>query len=114
MGGHIPKIILDRALSPQARWSEHGEFNEVTPQDAGLHQDLVGLLSDGTKLKENVEELVSLSIIHNKASTDGLQTYSCESELARTLYDQNRAYWIHRAFELCCYVFPRDQILESS
>jgi len=114
MGSHIPKIMLDRALSPQARWSEYGEFVEVTPQDAGLHRDLVDLLSDETKLKQDVEELISQSIIHKEVSADSLQTYTCQHEPARILYNQNKVYWIHRAFELCCYVFPRNQILESS
>lgn len=113
MGDHIPKVILDRAISPQPRWSEHGEFCEVTPHGAGLHRDLVDLLSDDAKLKQSIKKLISLSIIC-EVSRDGLQTYTCRDEPARVLYDQNRAYWIHRAFELCCYVFPQSQILDSS
>jgi hypothetical protein len=113
MGDYIPKVLLDRAISPQPRWSEHGEFCEVTPHDAGLHQDLVDLLSDDAKLKQRIEELISLSIIC-EVSRDGLQTYACRDEAARVTYDQDRAYWIHRAFELCCYVFPQSQILDSS
>jgi hypothetical protein len=114
MGNYIPKLMVDRAVSPQARWSEHGEFEEVTPQDAGLHQDLVCLLSNEAKLKQHIEELISQSMIHKERSTGGLQTYTCRYELGRNAYDQNKAYWIQRGFELCCYVFPRDQILESS
>ena len=30
MGNYIPKLMVDLAVSPQARWSEHGEFEEVT------------------------------------------------------------------------------------
>ncbi|KAH8674440.1 hypothetical protein BGZ60DRAFT_404034 [Tricladium varicosporioides] len=114
MGSHIPEIVLDRALSPQARWNESGEFDEITIQDAGLHEDLVDLLSDRTKFKRNVEGLVSQSMIHKEISRGGFQTYTCQCELARISYEQNRAYWIHQAFDLCCYIFPRSQILEPS
>lgn len=114
MGNCIPKLILDRAVSPQARWSKHGEFEKVTPRDASLHWDMVDLLSDETKFKQDVEELVSRSVIHKEGSGADPQTYTCQSEPARTMYHQNKAYWIYQAFELCCYVFPRDQILESS
>jgi hypothetical protein len=47
----MPKIMLDRALSPQARWSEHGELKEITLRDASLHQDLVDLLLNRTRFK---------------------------------------------------------------
>ncbi|KAG9240414.1 hypothetical protein BJ878DRAFT_483873 [Calycina marina] len=113
MGDHIPKVVLDRATSPQPRWSEHGEFCEVTPHGAGLRGDLVDLLSDDAKLKQSIENLVSLSII-SEVSKDGLQAYTCRDKPARVSYNQNRAYWIHRAFELCCFVFPRSEILDSS
>ncbi len=113
MGDHIPKVMLDRAISPQPRWSEQGEFCEVTPQDAGLHRDLVDLLSDNAKVKQSFEELISLPII-SEVLRDGLQAYACRDEAARVSFDQNRAYWIHRAFELCCHVFPQSQILDSS
>lgn len=64
IGNYIPKLIVNRAVSPQARWSEHGEFEEVIPQDAGLYQDLVCLLLNEAKLKQHIKELVSQSIIH--------------------------------------------------
>ena len=114
IGSHIPKVMIDRAMYPQARWSEHGELDKVTPYDAGLHGDLVNLLSNVTELQQCIEELISLSIISSKVSSEGLQTYTCQYQPAQILYDQNRAHWINLAFELCCYVFPRDQILESS
>lgn len=113
MGDHIPKVMLDRAISPQPRWSEQGEFCEVMPHDAGLHPDLVDLLSDDAKLKQSIEELISLSVL-TEGSRDGLQGYACRDEAARVSFDQNRAYWIHRAFELCCHVFPQSQILDPS
>jgi hypothetical protein len=37
MGNYILKLIVDRVVSLQARWSEHSEFEEVTLQDAGLY-----------------------------------------------------------------------------
>jgi hypothetical protein len=113
MGDHIPKVILDRAMSPQPRWSEHGEFCEVTSHDAGLHRDLVDFLSDNMKLKQSIKELISLSRI-SEVSKNDFQTYTCQDESARVTYGQNKEYWIHRAFELCCYVFPQSQILDSS
>jgi hypothetical protein len=82
MGTHIPKIMLDRALSLQARWSEYGEFDNITLQEAGLYKDLVDLLLDKTKLIQDVKELVSRSILHIEGSTDGSQTYTCQHELA--------------------------------
>ncbi len=114
MGNHIPKLIFDRAITPQARWSEHGEFEEITPQDAGLHRDLVCLLSNEARFEWHIEELVSQSIIYKERSITGLQTYTCQYEPGRDVYNQNKIHWIQLGFELCCYVFPRDQILESS
>jgi hypothetical protein len=81
--------------------------------DASLHRDLVDLLSDDARLKQSIEELISLSVL-SEVSRDGLQAYACRDETARASFDQNRAYWIHRAFELCCHVFPQSQILDSS
>jgi hypothetical protein len=48
------------------------EFEEVTPQDAGLYQDLVCFLSNEAKLKQHIEDLVSQSIIHKERLTGGL------------------------------------------
>ena len=114
MGSHVPKIILEYAQSRRARWSELGEFEEVAPQDVGLHKDLVDLLSDATKLTQDIEELVLRSILYIEGSPNRPQTYICHDEPAQNEYYCNRAYWTDRAFEMCCYVFPRDQILESS
>lgn len=100
MGGYDPEIIIDRVLSGPARWSERGEFYRTTPRNAGLHEDLVALLSDTADLKQILRDL--------KASTN----YH-ELEQARKFVDWDRAYWNHRALELCCYVFPRDNLLES-
>jgi hypothetical protein len=114
MGGHVPKIMLGRATCPQQRWSEYGEAREITQHDAGLHQDLLDLLSDRTKLNRTIERLSSLSIISEEASTDGTICYVCRCESARSSYEQNKARYIHQAFELCCYVFPRKRSGDSS
>ena len=71
MGNHIPKVMLDRAISPQLRWSEHGEFCVVMPYNAGLYQDLVDLFFDDAKLRQSIEKLISLSVIC-EVSRDGL------------------------------------------
>jgi hypothetical protein len=107
MGGRVPKIMLDRATSSQQRWGECGEAREITQHDAGLHQDLLDLLLDRTKLYQTIERLISLSIISEEASTDGMIHYVCRRESARSSYEQNKARYIHQAFKLCCYVFPR-------
>jgi hypothetical protein len=107
MGGHIPKFMLERAISQQ-RWNRLGVIHETTPQNAGLHAHLRDLLSDGRKLWQAVERLVSLSVIRVEES-DGMETYICGWESAQFPYGQNRSYWIHQAFELFCYGFSHNQ-----
>ena len=62
MGGYIPKVLLDRAKSPQKRVGECGEMYEVTLRDTGLHQDLVNVF-DATILERSIEGLISHSAI---------------------------------------------------
>ncbi|KAG9227954.1 hypothetical protein BJ875DRAFT_8287 [Amylocarpus encephaloides] len=63
-------------------------------------------LSDHTKLNQSIEKLISASII-NKGSRDGHQTYNCQDDSTRVLFERNMEYLVHRAFELCCHVFSR-------
>jgi hypothetical protein len=114
MGGRIPKFMIDRANSSQQRWTEHGDVLEVKLQDAGLHQELMDLLSDRTEFTRNIERLLSLSIIEVEVSTDSMESYVCQCEGARIFYDRNKVNWIRRAFELCYYVFPRRKAGEAS
>ena len=107
MGGHIPKFMLKRAISQQ-RWDRLDVIYETTPQNASLHEYLRDLLSDGRKLWQAVERLVSLSLIDVEES-DGMKTYICGWESVQFSYVQNRSYWIHRAFELFCYAFSCNQ-----
>ena len=111
MGGHIPKFMLERAISQQ-RWNKLGVIYEIIPQDVSLHAHLRDLLSDGKKLWPAVDQLISLSVISEEES-DGMETYVCGWESAQLPYVQNRSYWIHQAFELLCYAFPSNQTEHS-
>lgn len=111
MGGHIPKFMLERAIS-QRRWNRLGVIYETVPQNASLHAHLRDLLSDGKKLWPAVHQLISLSVTGVEES-DGMETYVCGWESAQLLYVQNRSYWIHQAFELLCYAFSRNQTENS-
>lgn len=106
MGGHIPKIFLDRAACPQQRIDKGGEQYDVTPHSAGLDQDLVHLL-DATKLKQSIEHLISLSKISVQDTA-----YVCQDESGREFFEQFRDYWIRQAFMLCCYVFLRSPCID--
>lgn len=107
MGGRIPKFMLERAVS-QPRWNSFGVIYDNTPQNADLHAHLRDLLSDGRKLQQAIERLVSLSVISMQES-DGMETYICGWESAQFSYVQNRSYWIHQAFVLFCYAFSHRQ-----
>ena len=101
MGNRIPNILLDRATRPQRRINMRGELYEITPQYAGVDENLARLL-DGTKLKHIIDHLSSLSLITLQDTA-----YVCQDETSRILVEQSKHYWIHQAFMLCCYVFPR-------
>jgi len=111
MGGYIPKVLLDRAKSPQKRVGECGEMYEVTLRDTGLHQDLVNVF-DATILERSIEGLISHSAIGLQESDR--EVYFCRDKSAQTLFEQSKDYWIHQAFTLLCYVFPRNPIIEAS
>ena len=83
-----------------------GEIYEATSHHAGLDHDLVRLL-DATRLKQGIEHLISLSIIGEEESV-----YVCQDGSARVLFEQSREYWICQAFMLCCFVFPRNPIID--
>ena len=87
---------------------EHGGLYEVTPRDAGFDQDIVDIL-DANTLRHNIEHLISLSVL----TVEDLD-YVCEDESSRIPFEQSRDHWIHQAFKLCCYVFPRSPIIDSS
>jgi hypothetical protein len=108
MGSHIPKVLLDRATCPQRRINKHGEIYEVKLHDTGLSQDLINLL-DATTLRQSIGSLISLSIISVQESV-----YICQQESARISFEQSKGYWIHQAFTLCCYVFPRSPMIDPS
>jgi hypothetical protein len=108
MGGRIPKLLFDRATCPQRRMNEYGSFLEVTPCHTGLRQDIVDLL-DPNRLKHSIEHLISLSIITVEDSA-----YICEDESAHISFEESKGHWLHQAFRLCCYVFPRSPIVDSS
>jgi hypothetical protein len=112
MGGRVPKIMIDRATSPQRRLSESGDAFEFQPHNAGLHQDLVDILSDREELLRGIERLILLSTIAVETSSDVIGFYTCQCESAQISFDLDPASWTHRAFELCCYVFPRNRAIE--
>jgi len=112
MGGHVPKAMLERAVSPQQRWDRHGVEHGTTPQHAGLNANLRELLSDERKLRQAIERLLLLSVV-GVEELDGMETYICRWESAQFPYDRTRSYWIHQAFEIFCYAFPRSQIEHS-
>jgi hypothetical protein len=107
MGGRVPKLMIVKAISPQQRRNDHGEVFEIQPINAGLCQDLGKVLSDGPRLMQGIERLALHSTIQVETSSEGIEDYVCRRESARVSYDQDRIYWITRAFELCCYVFPQ-------
>ena len=95
MGGHIPKIFLDRASYPQRRIDKDGKQFEVTPHCAGLDQDLIDLL-DAKTLRQSIEHLISLSTINVQGTA-----YVCQDESARELFEQSREFG---SVELSCFV----------
>ena len=112
MGGHIPKVMLERAVSPPHRWDRHGMEHQTTLQHCSLNLHLRELLSDDSRLWQAIERLLLLSVISVEES-DGVETYICEWGSAQFPCDQTRAYWIHQAFEIFCYAFPRSQTEHS-
>ena len=112
MGGYVPKVMLERAVSLQHRCDRHGMEHETTLQHGSLDAHLRELLSDEKKLWQAIERLLSLSVI-NLEEWDGVETYICGWESAQFPYDQSRAYWIHQAFGIFCYAFPRGQTEHS-
>ena len=86
MGDRVPKVLLDRAICPQRRIDLRGELYEVTPQIAGVDQDLVRLLDD-TELKRIIDHLVSLFLISLQDTV-----YVCQNESTRILFEQSKVY----------------------
>ena len=101
MGGPIPRIFFDLASYTQQRFDKDGKQYEVTPHYTALDQALVHLL-DATKLRQNIEHLISRSTISVQGTA-----YVYHDDSARDLFERSREYWIRQAFMLCCYVFPR-------
>ena len=61
---NISETMLDRACSPQKRWSRTGEMLELAPIDAGLNSGLVALIKDEVAFDDAIEKLLSFSLIH--------------------------------------------------
>ncbi len=107
MGGHVPKFMLERAIS-QWEYARLDVMYETVPQNAGHRVHLRDLLSDGKTFWQAVERLLSRSVIDVEES-DGMETYTCRWESAQFEFVQNSPYWIHQAFELFCYASHLNQ-----
>ena len=114
MGGQVPKVLIDRATTPQKRLGEKGEIRELAPGEAGLDRNLASLLSNKSRLQQSLDRLVSCSVVGQEESMNGLTSYVCYCDSTRVAFGQDTCYWMHRAFELLCYVFPRSEVIDPS
>jgi hypothetical protein len=110
----IPRILFERARSPQFRWTESGCQVQLTALQAGLDQQLIDLLLDDARLARTIHELNRLS----KLSTPMTGPWYCSvdsslsMELCQSLSEQIRGEWRVKLLNWICFVFPRDQFWE--
>ncbi|MCJ1422368.1 hypothetical protein MMC29_000248 [Sticta canariensis] len=106
--GAIPKLMLDRALSPQKRWNEYGVEYQIDPRNARLESHLKVLLLDSDGLWQVLEHLVSIAAVGVEKLNDMEEVYFCGSTSAEYLNSEERTCWVEQALWLFCYVFPRN------
>lgn len=106
--GALPKLVLERALSPQERWNEYGVKYQIEPRDAQLEPHLKVLFSDSDVLWQVLQHLVSTAAVCVEKFNDMEEVYFCGSISAEHIDGQERTYWVEQALWLFCYVFPRN------
>lgn len=106
--GTLPKLVLERAVSPQTRWNEYGVEYQIDPRDANLEPRLKVLFLDPNGLWQVLQHLVSIAAVSVEKSNDKGEVYFYHSTFAEHVDTQERTYWVEQALWLFCYVFPRN------
>ena len=112
----IPEMLLDRASSPQKRWSYSGEMFEEDPTEAGVCKELVALLRDEIRLDSAIDKLLSFSLIQIGLNINGLRNFSIHPLVqlcaAQHLSSQIQDQWRSQAILATCHAFPRSEHLD--
>ena len=109
--------MLLRGYTPQKRWNERGEIEEISAETERIDEDLIKLMTNEMAYDEVVEKLLSFSLVRrnndfNEArslSLHPLVQYCASKRVSQA--DQNR--WRLQAILLVCHAFPRDQYMEN-
>ncbi|KAE9965479.1 hypothetical protein EG327_000466 [Venturia inaequalis] len=105
--GTLPKLMLDRALSPQKRWNEYGVEYQIDPRHTRFDHYLKTLLLDSDRLWQVLRHLVSIAAV-NVENFNEMGVYFYGSTSAEYLDSQERISGIEQGLWLFCYVFPHN------
>nr|KMM72098.1 hypothetical protein CPAG_08397 [Coccidioides posadasii RMSCC 3488] len=67
-GSNISDTMLRRACSTKRIWGRNGETVQLTPEDAGLNQELITLLDDEMRFDSAISQLLASSFIQRNAT----------------------------------------------
>ncbi|KMU85898.1 hypothetical protein CIHG_03427 [Coccidioides immitis H538.4] len=67
-GSNISDTMLRRACSTKRIWGRNGETVQLTPEDAGLNQELITLLDDEMQFDSAISQLLASSFIQRNAT----------------------------------------------
>jgi hypothetical protein len=107
--GSFPKVMLERALSPQKRWNANGSEYRIDQYSARVEPQLRDLFLEPGKMWLGIDHLISIAAIRVER-TDDFEVYICASAPTEYSYDRERSHWVEQVFWLFCYIFPRNPI----
>jgi hypothetical protein len=113
---HIPETMLWRGCSPQRRWDRHGEMVDVAPEDVGVDESLISLITNEMDFDAAVDKLLSFSLIRREADLNGFRSFSLHPLVQHCALQrvsgavQHR--WRVQALLLVCHAFPRNKYLD--
>lgn len=114
--GNITESLLSRAFSPRRQWESTGEISMQDPRESGLRPDLIDLFADELAFDQAIDTLLSLSLIDQKKTVDGLRQFSIhplvQTCASKRMVQSMQNSWRLQAILTICLAFPVHQYLE--
>lgn len=104
--------MLHRGGSARKRWDEHGGIQAVEATQLGLSAELTSLLSDTTRLKTALDDLLGTVLVFSGHSYK--QKEETASRICQSIAADETDFWKCQAFVACCGMIPWKYIESGS
>ncbi|KAM0332048.1 hypothetical protein ACHAQA_002317 [Verticillium albo-atrum] len=112
-GASISPELFDRASKPRFRWNEDGKVVERTPEESGVHPDLISLFQNPMALSNAIQPLIDKSFIRREQEGQTIELpQTIQQYVIRTMSREERLESIQMTIRVVSHAFPEDPTLE--